>query len=294
METIGSILKEAREKQNKNIDDIVEATKISRANIAAIESENFYFCPGHAYTRAFIKIYADELLLDAEELASMYDQKISDKNRHDDELKSAFKMGLFSFLCDKKTILTVTICLVMVLLFFFGDKKYDAGKINQDIAIEPVNKPKTKGFKTPEIIAENETVVSKGDINVSELLTIKNDGVAEEGLRSEEEVLLGDKQIPLAAEKEEVLEGPEKFIVRFVARDLTWLKIVADDELSEIMLRAGDSHSKSAVKSMRVRIGSSGGVSLFYNDIPLGSPGNPGEPVDILFPEAAENLKALE
>ena len=36
METIGSILKEAREKQNKNIDDIVEATKISRANIAAI------------------------------------------------------------------------------------------------------------------------------------------------------------------------------------------------------------------------------------------------------------------
>jgi len=92
METIGSILKEAREKQNKNIDDIVEATKISRANIAAIESENFYFCPGHAYTRAFIKIYADELLLDAEELASMYDQKISDKNRHDDELKSASKM----------------------------------------------------------------------------------------------------------------------------------------------------------------------------------------------------------
>ena len=42
MGTIGSILKEAREKQNKKIEDIVEATKISRANIVAIESENFY------------------------------------------------------------------------------------------------------------------------------------------------------------------------------------------------------------------------------------------------------------
>ena len=287
METIGSILKEAREKQNKNIDDIVEATKISRANIAAIESENFYFCPGHAYTRAFIKIYADELLLDAEELASMYEQKISDKNRHDDELKSVSKMGLFSFLSDKKTILTGIICLVAVLLFFFGYKKHDADKTDQDMPVETEIKPETNISKTAEIIAENETVVSKGDINVSELSTIKNDGVIEE-------VSIEENQAPSVDGEREVLDQSEIFVVRFVARDLTWLKIVADDELSEVMLRAGDSHTKSAVKSMRVRIGNSGGVSLFYNDIPFGSPGKPGEPVNILFPEAAKNLKALE
>jgi hypothetical protein len=217
----------------------------------------------------------------------MYDQKISDKNRHDDELKSASKMGLFSFLCDKKTILTVTICLVTVLLFFFGYKKHDADKTNQDMPVETEIKPETNISKTAEIIAENETVVSKGDINVSELSTIKNDGVIEE-------VSIEENQAPSIDEEKEVLDQPETFVVRFVARDLTWLKIVADDELSEIMLRGGDSHTKSAVKSMRVRIGNSGGVSLFYNDIPFGSPGKPGEPVDILFPEAAKNLKALE
>jgi cytoskeleton protein RodZ len=287
METIGSILKEAREKQNKNIDDIVEATKISRANIAAIEAENFDFCPGHTYTRAFIKIYADELLLDAEELASMYDQKISDKSRHDDELKSVSKMGLFSFLCDKKTILTVTICLVTVLLFFFGYKKHDAGKTDHDMPVETEIKPETNIPKTAEIKVESKTVVSQGDINVSELSTIKNDGVIED-------VSIEENQAPSIDEEREVLDPPETFVVRFVARDITWIKIVADDELSEIMLRAGDSHTKSAVKSMSIRIGNSGGVSLFYNDIPLGSPGKPGEPVNILFPEAAKNLKALE
>jgi len=45
---------------------------------------------------------------------------------------------------------------------------------------------------------------------------------------------------------------------------------------------------------MRVRIGNSGGISLFYNDIPIGSPGKIGEPVNLLFPEAAENLKKFE
>ena len=287
METIGSILKEAREKQNKNIDDIVEATKISRANIAAIESENFDFCPGHVYTRAFIKIYADELLLDAEELAGMYDQKISDNNRHDDKVKSASEMGLFLFLCDKKTILAAIICLIVMIIFFFGYKQDDAGKIKQDMSVETEIKPETNISKITEIKVEKETVVSKGDINVSELSTIKNDGVVEE-------VSIEESLEPSIDEERVALDQPETFVVRFVARDLTWLKIVADDELSEIMLRADDSHTKSAVKSMRVRIGNSGGVSLFYNDIPFGSPGKPGEPVNILFPEAAKNLKALE
>ena len=196
-------------------------------------------------------------------------------------------MGLFSFLSDKKTILTGTICLVAVLSFFFGYKKHDADKTDQDMLVETEIKPETNISKTAEIKVESKTVVSQGDINVSELTAIKNDGVLEE-------VSTEENQAPSIDEERAVSDQPETFVVRFVARDITWLKIVADDELSEIMLRAGDSHTKSAIKSMSVRIGNSGGVSLFYNDIPLGSPGKPGEPVDILFPEAAKNLKALE
>lgn len=268
MDTIGTILKEAREKQNKNIDDIVAATKISRSNIAAIESENFDFCPGHAYTRAFIKIYAEELQLDAEELADMYDQKKPGKNRLDDKMKPASETRLFLFLCDKKTILTSIICLVVVLLFFLGYEKNDAGKIKQDLSIETEKNLKTIISSAAEIDVEKDNVV--------------------------EDVLTEKGQSPSVDEKGDVLDLPETFDVRFVARDITWIKIVADDELSEIMLNAGDSQTKSAVKSMRVRIGNAGSVSLFYNDIPLGSPGKPGEPVNILFPEAAKNLKAFE
>jgi cytoskeleton protein RodZ len=287
METIGSILKEAREKQNKNIDDIVETTKISRANIAAIEAENFDFCPGHAYTRAFIKIYAEELLLDAEELAVMYDQKIPGKNRLDDKVKPVSEIGLFTFLRDKKTILVAITGFVVVSLFFFGYEKQDVGKINQDLPVEAEINPETNSSSTTEMKVEKEPVVNNGSISVSELSTIEKDNVVEE-------VSLEGNPASSGVEERDVLAQPETFVLRFVARDLTWLKIVADDEVSEIMLRAGESHTKRAVKSMRVRIGNSGGVSLFYNDIPLGSPGKPGEPVDIQFPEAAKNLKAFE
>jgi len=288
METIGSILKEAREKQNKNIDDIVEATKISRANIAAIESENFDFCPGHAYTRAFIKIYADELLLDAEELAGMYDLKIPGKNRLDDRVKPVAETGLFLFLSDKKSILTVIIFLVVAFLLFLGYEKNDTDRINKNLLVEAEINSETNIPSSEKIKVEKGPVINKESMIVPELSTIERDKVAEGDLGEANQTLSVDE------EAAEVLDLPETFAVRFVARDLTWIKIVADDELSEIMLRAGDSHTKSAVKSMKVRIGNSGGVSLFYNDIPFGSLGKPGEPVNILFPEAAKNLKAFE
>jgi hypothetical protein len=217
----------------------------------------------------------------------MYDQKRSGKNRIDDKVKPVSETRLLLFLCDKKTILAAIICLIVVIIFFFGYKQDDAGKINQDLPVEAEINPETNSSSTTEMKVEKEPVVNNGSISVSELSTIGKDNVVEE-------VSLEGNPASSGVEERDVLAQPETFVLRFVARDLTWLKIVADDEVSEIMLRAGESHTKRAVKSMRVRIGNSGGVSLFYNDIPLGSPGKPGEPVDIQFPEAAKNLKAFE
>ncbi len=194
---------------------------------------------------------------------------------------------MFSFLCDKKTILVAITGFVAALLFFFGYIKHDAGEINQDMPVETEIKPETNIPKTEEIKVEKEPVVNKGSLNDSELSIIEKDDVIEK-------VSIEENQAPSVDKERGVLAQPVTFVVRFVARDITWLKIVADDEVSEIMLRAGESHTKSAVKLMSIRIGNSGGVSLFYNDIPLGSPGKPGEPVDIQFPEAAKNLKAFE
>ena len=193
METIGSILKEAREKQNKSIDDIVEATKISRANIAAIESENFDFCPGHAYTRAFIKIYAEEVHLDSRKLAVMYDQKMPEKKRFDNKVKPVIELEWIFFLRDNKAVLAAIMGFVAVLIFVFSYINYDVGKINQDIFMEPISKPETNA----EIKDENEDLVHKGSTDVSEFSTIKRDDIYEEGLVSEKEEVLEENPLLL-------------------------------------------------------------------------------------------------
>ena len=301
MDTIGAILKEARLKQKKSIDDIVETTKITKASITAIESDSFEFCPGHAYTRAFIKIYAEELMLDAEELAVMYDRKMSGENGIDSKMKPISKMGSNFLPGDKKIISVVIICLIASLLFFFGYGKDVAVKIKKETPAKAEKKPVNKIIITKDEKIKKELAVKSESLRASKFLKVEKEDPADEKLKSEvkikepgKEVLIETREESPADGSPDALDEPDKFVVRFVARDLTWVKIVADDEPSEVMLRAGDSYSKSAVTSMRVRIGNSGGISLFYNDIPIGSPGKIGEPVNLLFPEAAENLKKFE
>jgi len=301
MDTIGAILKEARVKQKKSIDDIVETTKITKASITAIESDSFEFCPGHAYTRAFIKIYAEELMLDAEELAVMYDCKMSGENGVESKMKPISKMGSNFLPGDKKIISVVIICLIASLLFFFGYGKEVAIKIKKEAPVKAEKKPGNKSIIIKDEKIKKESAVKSESLKSSEFLKVEKKDPADESLKPEAKIKEPEKEVLNESNSEssadgtpDALDEPEKFVVRFVARDLSWVKIVADDEPSEVMLRAGDSYSKSAVTSMRVRIGNSGGISLFYNDIPIGSPGKPGEPVNILFPEAAENLKKFE
>jgi len=301
METIGSILKEAREKQGKSIDDIVSSTKITRSSIAAIESDSFEFCPGHAYTKAFIKIYAEELLLDVEELAVMYDRKMSGENGIDGKTKPVSKMGVYFFLGYKKIILVVIIFLISFVFFFFDSEKEDNLKVKKDISVGAEKSLESEISKIDVPEAKEESVVKNENLKDLELLTFKKSDIDDQTLNAkrETEALIEDNNGKPVDKIENVsdlgfVEETGGFVVRFVARDLTWIKIVADDEPSEVMLRSGDSYSESAVKSMRVRIGNSGGVSLFYNDMPMGSLGKPSEPINLLFPEAAKNLRSFE
>ena len=115
---------------------------------------------------------------------------------------------------------------------------------------------------------------------------------------------VSEKEEITAANTEETVEEPsfdggeqeiERFTVKFAAKELTWIKITADAiEPFEIMLRSGETYSRSASETMKVRIGNAGGLAIFFNDVPLGTLGERGTTLNLEFPEVAENFKILE
>lgn len=72
---VSTRLRRARERRGLRIEDISARTKIKPSFLHGIELGNFEALPGHFFTRAFIRSYAREVGLSADELVRDYDRR---------------------------------------------------------------------------------------------------------------------------------------------------------------------------------------------------------------------------
>jgi hypothetical protein len=73
MESIGHILKAARERRQISIADVVVATKMTSTFVQAIEADDFNALVAPVYARGFIKLYAECVGLDPMPLQKQFD-----------------------------------------------------------------------------------------------------------------------------------------------------------------------------------------------------------------------------
>jgi cytoskeleton protein RodZ len=73
---IGSVLKETRTRQGMDIRTVEERTKIRTKYLRALENEEWDVLPGPAYTRGFLRTYAELLGLDGEALVDEYRSRV--------------------------------------------------------------------------------------------------------------------------------------------------------------------------------------------------------------------------
>jgi cytoskeletal protein RodZ len=69
---IGSRIRQAREQRGLTIRDIADTTKISTSALNAIEHNEFARLPGGVFSRAYVRAFATEVGLDADELTREY------------------------------------------------------------------------------------------------------------------------------------------------------------------------------------------------------------------------------
>lgn len=72
MESIGQILKSARERNNYSVADIATAIKAKRGFVQAIEDDKFHDLIAPVYAKGFIKLYAEYVGLDPQPILHLY------------------------------------------------------------------------------------------------------------------------------------------------------------------------------------------------------------------------------
>jgi len=91
--TIGSILRQQREKKKLNLEKIAEELKIRPQYLEALEKDQFDLLPGKLYQRSFLKAYAQFLNLNQDHILKMFEQDGSSKESFRKEADGALPAG---------------------------------------------------------------------------------------------------------------------------------------------------------------------------------------------------------
>lgn len=81
MKTVGDLLKNARQKRDLTLDQIAAYTKISKKYLIAIEDNDFHQLPSAAFSKGFLKTYADIVGLDPKTILAIFRRDFDQDNQ---------------------------------------------------------------------------------------------------------------------------------------------------------------------------------------------------------------------
>ena len=73
-QTAGSLLRSVREHKGLRLEDVARVTRIAKGYLAALEENNYAKLPSDAYARGFLRVYAQYLGIDEQDVLTLYPQ----------------------------------------------------------------------------------------------------------------------------------------------------------------------------------------------------------------------------
>ena len=271
METLGQFLKAGRIQSKKSLDEIAEATKIRKGLLEAIEEDRCELLPPRIYLRGMVKLFAEEVGADIDAVLDKFEAVSPDKTGGEE--KRDVKRQLQP--ASPRTYIPMLLIIVIAFLVYF----FLTGKNGQQDEPSRTSAP-------PENAARQASTSVAAAATTTVTPAQSADGKAASASAPAAPSTPAGTPAPAAPQA----AGP--FTIRFEAQALTWMRIQADQEQHfDILLRPGESYKHTATRTMTVRLGNAGGVTIYFNDTLLGTAGKPGEVVNLQFPDATKQLQ---
>lgn len=210
---LGLTLKRERENKGLTIEMVMEATKISRSNIVAMENGDRASLPHPVYAKGFVKSYARYLGMDAEELSLVVDQEYQDQANGPEEhiyevspaAEKAFQDGGEMDTKRKSkwpTILILVLLVIGAAIFFFNMNGMDEQQeLGPDVSLEQQSEKSASQMEQPEPVGPAEEIAS-------DTIASNEEAEVEVPVESDSAPEASDEQVA-AVDEEQVAEETE-------------------------------------------------------------------------------------
>ena len=282
----GSFLKEARLTKNISIEEVSKHTKIHPNILKAIEAEDVRSL-GTVYARSFIKIYAEYLGLDKEDIVRRFDglkaSAGSSYARDSRETAAPLAFKEESFLFDTTERLTRILkkipwvrifVIVLVLFIFLGVFKFVQNKRKRPAVSEKIELFKTSGKKP--LPAQKQK--KKMDVKVSQTKKVPSPAIASEITKPTVVKFQEESKAPSTLKVPVSRQEAEKIVLVLRAKEKTWLQVKVDGKIVfQGILAKGVAENWQAKEKIELWLGNAGVVQLEMNGRLLEKIGRPGQ-----------------
>ena len=272
-------LKAAREARGLSLNDVFNATRVSKINLNAVENYDFDQLPPPVYTRDFIRKYAQAVGVDEKPILDRYEKHMKGLTppREEMEVQKPWPEDGRRYRFLFGTLAAVIVAGVLVYAVFLYDQFRN-----------PVSTAKT-GESTPQA----QVVPAPSDETSSTTQTHP----VPESLSTVPPTPATTKTAPAPAVSTALppavsASGKTLHLV-IEAKELTWVRITEDRNPSnQFLLKPGDRIERMASDSFLLDIGNAGGINLIFQGKPLESLGKQGQVIHIRLPEKTQEKKS--
>jgi cytoskeleton protein RodZ len=284
-ESLWDRLRNRREELGISIDEVARVTRISAANLKAMELGDPDRLPAPIYIKGFIRAYARQLELDEKELVQQY---ISRYEPEPEELTLAVSTAP-----DRSNLLLPVLVVGLLLLAILAGGGYYVYRR----MIEPA-RPIAAGIPAPIPQAQPQPAPAKAQEDTAAAAPENASATpAEQAAAPAAKETTAQSPppeppktaapVPMAAPAPaSAPAGPAgRHTLKAVVHAQTWLRIDTDGQtIRQVLLRPGESLSWEADQYFRLRVGNAGGIVLFLDGEQLPALGGSGEVRDLTLP----------
>jgi cytoskeleton protein RodZ len=281
MGAFGDRLRREREMRGITLDEITESTKISRRHLEALESEHFDQLPGGVFNKGFVRAYARFLGLDEDQAVADYSAASNEQPEPENKFPLEIHEQPNRDLNPRRSNLPLIFAVAALVGVLVGYGFWVKSKPHTSAPIESAR-------QSAGVATEPQASSATTQPQISSTPDSTNGSGTETKQAPAQDVAVSRPSEPrrqaVPAESADAPPSRNAFFVQIVAKEDSWVSIVADGKSVMERVLTAEKHKKiKAGKTLVLRTGNAGGIEVSFNGRPLGVLGNENEPRTLTF-----------
>ncbi len=285
--SFGRYLMAKRLEKGIGLKDISAKTRIGEDMIALIEKEDHAQLPAPVFVKGFLRLYANAIGVDGERAVRLY---LGDLNVIAAATRFEPDKSRSRDLFWPRTLGPLALLLCIMIVSVYGDYLLSRPKTDHVQRLQPP----TDQIETDRIETDRSPAVATAEPVAEKAESAASEANAETALDRRPEVpdavnkdhdRVDETPDSLQTESREKEKPAKKMLLKIVAVDTTWMRVIVDDhDPKEVTLKAEEQLKLEGKSGFSLHIGNAAGIRLFLDDKPLAVPGKKGQVVKIRIP----------